>query len=331
MHGLWHISRKTHEKTLPIGTDREAEPEQHMGELVQALSGLRDQMDAMGQRMGAMEQSIEEVANTSTAAEPQHTPAVNVAATANSAGHSDIPSVTELRTDQRLNREVNRRIAELKLEDELTDNSRTGSSRSRGKRSGAARTVQDTIGQDIDWPHFHIYSAPGAEPMTYDNLSITEFTYGYLHMVDRPDSKFERQVMWDLLKAIMEDAAEYPWPNVKNFFFIVGSKVENARLEWADSANIAKLRAKHAQKHIVVKKAPAQSSPPPQTADFTKRVNVLRRVTTPALSICARSAIARRPPPIRTRKRIAGESRSPNNQQTGEGGSNRLPPYTSPS
>ena len=81
--------------------------------------------------------------------------------------------------------------------------------------------------------------------MTFDNLSIQEFTYGYMQMIDQPGAKFDRGVMWDLLKEIMEDAVEFPWSNVRNFFWIVGSQVENDRLDWADVLKIKRLRAKH--------------------------------------------------------------------------------------
>ena len=148
--------------------------------------------------------------------------------------------------------------------DDEAEPTRTASRRARGKRSGAARTVQDKVVRDIDWPHFHIYTPPGTEPMTFLGLSIPEFTYGVLHMVDQPDANFDRGVMWNLLKAVMEDAAEYPWENVKNFFLIVGSHVENDRLEWGDTEIIEKLQAKHSQKHELV---PKKASPQPAASN----------------------------------------------------------------
>ena len=175
----------------------------------------------------------------------------------------DIPTARELRRDYEVGREVNRRLAELELDDEAISGARHGSIRTRGKRSGAARTVQDTVLRDIDWPHFHIYTAPGAEPMTFERLTVPEFVYGFQHMVDQPDSRLDRRVMWDILKGLMEDASEYPWHNVKNFFWVVGSHVENGRLEWADTVPIQQLRVKHAQKHdppVKKQSTPAASS-----------------------------------------------------------------------
>ena len=166
----------------------------------------------------------------------------------------DIPSVQELRRDYAIGREVNRRLAEMGLQDDDDDLPTNSSPRKRGKRSGAARTVQDTVINDIYWPHFHIYTQPGEEAMTFDRPSMAEFVYGYLHMVDQPESKLDRTVMWNLLKDTTEDVTEYPWQNVRNFFWVLGSHVENDRLKWDDWPSIQKLRAKHAQKHEIVPK-----------------------------------------------------------------------------
>ena len=53
-------------------------------------------------------------------------------------------------------------------------------------------------------------------------------------MVDQPDSRLDRQTMWDIFKGMMEDATEYPWHNVRNFYWVVCSHVENDRLRWGD-------------------------------------------------------------------------------------------------
>ena len=90
---------------------------------------------------------------------------------------------------------MNRRLAEMDLEDDIDGEHRQGARR-RGKKSGAARTVQDTVLRDIDWLHFHIYTPPGAEPMTFPRLSVQEFVYGFQHMVDQPDARLDRSVMW---------------------------------------------------------------------------------------------------------------------------------------
>ena len=177
-----------------------------------------------------------------------------------SANDVDLPSLRELRRNYEVGREVNRRLADLDFDDDTEGGARRGVRR-RGKRSGAARTVQDTVLRDIDWPHFHVYTPPGAEAMTFERLSVQEFVYGLMHMVDQPDAGLDRQTMWEVLKGMMEDAIEFPWQNVRDFYWVVSSHIENNRLEWSDTDKIQKLRAKHAQKHETpAKKQPAQAA-----------------------------------------------------------------------
>ena len=220
-----------------------------LGKLTEKMDLLSNQIQVSAQQTPEDEQ-LEEEEEEEEDEQPEGAMAA-IPISPQRTGHG-IPSMQQLRRDIEIGREVNRRLAEMGLQDDLDEPMRTASQRSRGKRSGAARTVQDSVINDIDWPHFHIYSQPGADPMTYTRLTVPEFVYGFLHMVDQPESKFDRQVMWDILKAMMEDATEYPWPNVRNYFWIVGSHVENDRLKWSDHDEIQRLRAKHAQKHELV-------------------------------------------------------------------------------
>ena len=175
----------------------------------------------------------------------------------------DVLSPRELRLNYEVGRELHRRLEELEAEDDFAGTSRQPSQRTRGKRYGAARTVQDTVRRDIDWPHFHIYTVPGAEPMTFERLSVQEFVFGYMLMVDQRDSKLVRAVMWNVLREFVEDATEYPWHNVKNLYWILASHVENERMEWSDDVEIHKLRVKHAQKHDAsTTKQPVQPTQP---------------------------------------------------------------------
>ena len=212
-------------------SDEPVEQEQVASDLAEAVKGLMSQMEWMGKRMAEMEKarSADNGSSDSERREGSGAASTSAATAQPDIGSAGIPSVQELRRDYEVGREVNRRLAEMDMADGPNDIHRGMSQRTRGKRSGAAKTVQDTVVRDIDWPHFHIYSPPGTEAMTYERLSIQEFTYGYLQMVDQPGAKFDRGVMWDLLKAIMEDAVEYPWSNVRNFFWIVGSQVELGR------------------------------------------------------------------------------------------------------
>ena len=235
-----------------------------MSVVTRALQVLSEKMDDFGARLATVEDRPDDGTNDGEASSEEENTAtggeLSPAHTSTQRTDPHIPSVQELRRDYAIGREVNRRLAEMGLQDDDDELPPNFSQRKRGKRSGAARTVKDSVVNDIDWPHFHIYTQPGDEAMTFERLSIPEFVYGYLHMVDQPEAKLDRQVMWDLLKEMMEDATEYPWPNIRNFFWVVGSHVENDRMKWADRDSIQKLRVKHAQKHEIVPVKPAANA-----------------------------------------------------------------------
>ena len=267
---------RTHEK--PTGkhcqwveaAQREAqdEPETQESDLAGAIRHLTAQVALMGGQLGdvqrkvaSVQQKVDGIAEPAPDSDDEGSEDNAEAEIAPATDNPDVPSLCELRRNYEVGREVNRRLAEMDLEDDIDGEHRQGTRR-RGKKSGAARTVQDTVLRDIDWPHFHIYKPPGAEPMTFSSLSVQEFVYGFQHMVDQPDARLDRSVMWDVLKGMMEDAMEYPWQNVRDFYWVVGSHIENNRLEWTDTDKVQKLRVKHAQKHeIPTKKQAAQPAP----------------------------------------------------------------------
>ena len=231
-----------------LETEETPPPAENSG-LAAALQNLTKQMTTMGDRLGSMEKRFDERPAARDGREHIEVDEGQQPTPGTSREVRDVPSPRELRRDYEVGRELNRRLPELEAENDFAATARQPFQRTRGKRSGAARTVQDTVKRDIDWPHFHIYTAPGADPMTFERLSVQEFVFGYMLMVDQRDSKLDRAVMWNVLKGIVEDATEYPWHNVKNFYWILASHVENERMEWTDDAEIHKLRAKHAQKY----------------------------------------------------------------------------------
>ena len=130
------------------------------GGLAAALRKLTDKMTTMGNCMGDMEKRFHE--RTAEAAVSEHSESEDKLSARPGTSHEAraVPSTKELRRDYEVGRELNRRLAELEAEDDFAGNSRPTAMRTRGKRSGVARTVQDRVKRDIDWPHFHIYTAP---------------------------------------------------------------------------------------------------------------------------------------------------------------------------
>jgi hypothetical protein len=166
-------------------------------------------------------------------------------------------TATSLARDQKLASKVRGRMAELNLledsDDDDAGNDARDTRKSRGKKSGRAKTIQDIVVREIDWPQYHVYRGVDRRPAKYEDLAIQEFVYGFLcQILDGTDSKANKNTMLQHLRHLMSDACEYPWPNVRNFHGIVLSQLEMDRLTWDDQERIGELRQTYVQRGSAV-------------------------------------------------------------------------------
>ena len=127
-------------------SDEPVELEQVASDLAEAVKGLTSQMEWMGKRMAEMEnaRSADNGSSHSERREGSGAASTSAATAQPDISRAGIPSVQELRRDYEVGREVNRRLTEMDMADGPDDIHRGMSQRTRGKRSGAAKTVQDT-------------------------------------------------------------------------------------------------------------------------------------------------------------------------------------------
>ena len=122
------------------------------------------------------------------------------------------------------------RIAQLGIDDDDPDERYTiTKTKSNGKKSGSLRVAADVVQEAIDWPHLYITRVmDGARVgVPYKELRIQEFVYGFLEMLDNPKGKWDKEVMLNILKMLMQDAMDFPWGNARAFYELLGVDVEN--------------------------------------------------------------------------------------------------------
>ena len=115
------------------------------------------------------------------------------------------------------------------------------------KRSGRAKTADDVVHQDVDWPHFHVYRGQDRQPAEYEQLTVPEFVLGYITslMYDSNTSAKARKL--EHLRELVMDAATYPWSDVRNYHAIVLNQFEMKKLDWGNKDAIQQLRRTYAQ------------------------------------------------------------------------------------
>ena len=177
-----------------------------------------------------------------------------------------------LRKDTQLMRQAANRLARLQLDDSGDEdflNIRTP--RANGKKSGSLMTAAEKVERIIDWPHMYVRRSTGGQrkPVSYSDLRVEEFVFGFLSMIDSPKCKWDYRVMTQILKHMMQDTMDFSWANVLNFYQMAGLEVEYGTIEWSDSDVIREIRSTYARTVFPVKKEnkeQQQQRPAPQTA-----------------------------------------------------------------
>ena len=151
-------------------------------------------------------------------------------------------TVTALRNNAAIVNKAAERLAQLDLNDFDLPDHVAATSANRGKKSGCVTKSSDKIKTVMDWPHFHVTRGVNAVPASYDELSLEEFILGYVRMLRDADCAFDKEVMWEFLEDLMEDAIDFSWQNAKGFFKSTALEVEHGKLRWDDSMRMQKRR-----------------------------------------------------------------------------------------
>ena len=155
-----------------------------------------------------------------------------------------------LREDARLMRQAANRLAHLQLDD--SDDEDFGvfrNSRYHGKKSGAEMTATDKVEKRIDWPHWYVRRLVGGKrkPLTFSELRIEEFVFGFLDMLDSPKCKWDYRMMTQILKHMMRDTMDFSCTNARSFYEMAGLEIEKGGIDWTDKETIRDLCMQYAR------------------------------------------------------------------------------------
>ena len=187
-------------------------------------------------------------------------------------GEATSASPQTLREDTRLMRQAANRLARLQMDD--SDDEEFGFSRNNryhGKKSEAEMTAADRVERRIDWPHWYVRRAVGGKrkPLTFSELRIEEFVFGFLDMLDSPKCKLDYRFMTQILKQMMRDTMDLSWASGRSFYEMTGLEMEKGGLDWTDKETIRDLRFQYARTVIPAKSEAKENQsqrPAPQSA-----------------------------------------------------------------
>ena len=153
-------------------------------------------------------------------------------------------NVNSLRMNADIINRASARLAELGVTESMVNESvgNVHVADNKGRKSGAVSKATDRIVKSTDWPHYHIVGGIDMTPSSYEELSLGEFVLGFIRMLQDVDSVYDKDLMLEVLRDILEDSVDFSWQNAKAFFRSTALQVEQGKLKWSDYEVIQKRR-----------------------------------------------------------------------------------------
>ena len=209
---------------------------------------LRELQINMGGMMTEMAQIREERERDNVQREEEENDSESQEGAVGGSDDADQMSPQTIRRDLRLMARAARRLAAIESEDgEEDDLEGLPSIKSKGTKSGTTLVATDIVKKRIDWPHMHVKRQSGGRRrcVTFSELRLKEFVYGFVIMLRSPRSKFNTELMLDILAMMMQDAVDYSWSNALTFYEMVGSDVEQGYMKWEDNDRVKDMRIQY--------------------------------------------------------------------------------------
>ena len=194
-----HCKQREHEATNT--TDPSADILTLLMDIQGKVAGIEQQTANIDNRVRTIEDNQQSPRPTDRAHTPETSEDIQE-------GGATSASPQTLREDTRLMRQAASRLARLQLDDSDDEEFGFGrNARYHGKKSGAEMTAADKVERRIDWPHWYVRRSVGGKrkPLTFSELRLEEFVFGFLDMIDSPKCKWDYRVMTQILKQMMRD------------------------------------------------------------------------------------------------------------------------------
>ena len=112
------------------------------------------------------------------------------------------------------------------------------------------REVVTTRSQlNVPWPKNHILAGAPKSRVTYDSLSTFHWVSGFCAII-RDESNVTKNSMLEYLSELMDDAQDFGWTSAKGAHAVLLCRMEEGKVNWANTEKIDRIRRAHAQKVV---------------------------------------------------------------------------------
>ena len=148
-----------------------------------------------------------------------------------------LPSLDRLRSFREIQDQVDARIKELQT------------SQDKGKlksQRGGTETV--FVKREVPWLQNYTLRGTSKSRVSYDSLSISQWVSGFAMIIKHEPDIDVKQDMLEHRSEIMEDSRDFGWGAAKGAHAVLLCKMEEGRINWAETNKIDRIRRAHAHK-----------------------------------------------------------------------------------
>jgi hypothetical protein len=120
--------------------------------------------------------------------------------------------------------------------------SSTRRKKAKGKKSGRVLTAEYKVAKQLPWPHHFVPRIKKTKKSpAYDQLTVAQFMYGYMHIAERQDPAL-KTIMHAHMMVLLKDECQYGWEPVRDFHGAWLEEIEHGHATWDDYAARDELR-----------------------------------------------------------------------------------------
>ena len=114
-------------------------------------------------------------------------------------------------------------------------------------KSGRFRPGVHKVRRIVNWPQDYCTVCTGHKQPTYDDLSVLQWSQGFIQGVIEESSNTVRNTMFRHFVSCMQDATELSFPTAKCVHACVLQEMEKGTIDWQDSEKIDRIRNRNTQ------------------------------------------------------------------------------------
>ena len=158
-----------------------------------------------------------------------------------------LPTFEELKSDDRIQGEIQRKLHQYDNMARLDKGKSTDVF-----KSGRFRPGVHKVRRIVSWPQDYCTVCTGHKQPTYDDLSVLQWSQGFIQGVIEESSSTVRNTMLKHFVSCMQDAIELSFATAKRAHACVLQEMEKGIIDWQDSEKIDKIRNRNTQRILAL-------------------------------------------------------------------------------